>query len=232
VGKGYRQVSRLYSPFILSVCSGKGWCAPTLANTIDAPRLFAFENLPQILSWTDVQRLLAGITGPDPTDIRDRALIMLLAIYGLRMKEVLGLKLADFDWTHERLNVHRSKQRKSQEFPLSKEVGDAVIRYLHEVRPRTSCRHVFVTERMPHRPYGRTGLRKEIAFRLKSLGIPLEHYGPHVLRHASAYYTTFQSPFILKTIGLGWLQSAAVCGRSGRLAPEPARLAAPGPFDR
>jgi Phage integrase family len=59
-----------------------------------------------------------------------------------------------------------------------------------------------------------------------------KHVTPHTLRHASAYYTTFQSPFILKTIGLGWLQSAAVCGRSGRLAPEPARLAAPGPFDR
>ena len=55
---------------------------------------------------------------------------------------------------------------------------------------------------------------------------------PHTMRQASAYYTTFQSPFILKTIGLGQVQSAAVYGRSGLLAPEPAQLATADPFDR
>jgi integrase len=37
--------------------------------------------------------------------------------------------------------------------------------------------------------------------------------GPHMLRHASAYYTTFQRAFILKVIALGQAQSAAVYGR-------------------
>ncbi len=55
---------------------------------------------------------------------------------------------------------------------------------------------------------------------------------PHSLRQASAYYTTFQSSFILKTIGLGQVQSAAVYGRSGLLRPEPAQLAIVDPFDR
>ena len=55
---------------------------------------------------------------------------------------------------------------------------------------------------------------------------------PHSLRQASAYYTTFQSPFILKTIGLGQVQSAAVYGHSGLLRPEPAQLAIVDPFDR
>jgi integrase len=55
---------------------------------------------------------------------------------------------------------------------------------------------------------------------------------PHTFRQASAYYTTFQSPFILKTIGLGQVQSAAVYGRSGLLRPEPAQLAIVDPFER
>jgi integrase len=55
---------------------------------------------------------------------------------------------------------------------------------------------------------------------------------PHTLRKASAYYTTFQSLFILKTIGLGQVQSAAVYGRSKLPAPEPAQLAIVDPFDR
>ena len=54
---------------------------------------------------------------------------------------------------------------------------------------------------------------------------------PHSWRQASAYYTTFLSSFILKTIGLGQVQSAAVYGRSGLLRPEPAQLAIVDPFD-
>jgi len=42
---------------------------------------------------------------------------------------------------------------------------------------------------------------------------------PHVFRKASAYYTTFQSLFILKIIGAGQAQLAAVYGRYGLLAP-------------
>ena len=53
---------------------------------------------------------------------------------------------------------------------------------------------------------------------------------PHLLRHASAYYTTFPSSFILKTIGLDRAQSVAVYGRYGRLALEPARRANQDPF--
>ena len=63
----------------------------------------------------------------------------------------------------------------------------------------------------------RAGIRKRI--------------GPHTLRHASAYYTTFQSSFILKTIAPGRAQSAAVYGHNGRLALVPARPATRDPFD-
>jgi integrase/recombinase XerD len=55
---------------------------------------------------------------------------------------------------------------------------------------------------------------------------------PHSLRHASTYYTTFQSSFILKIIGLDWGQLAAVYGRHVRLALAPARLANQDPSDQ
>ena len=59
-----------------------------------------------------------------------------------------------------------------------------------------------------------------------------QHVADDVNWHASAYYTTFQSSFILKTIAPGRAQSAAVYGHNGRLALVPARLATPDPFDR
>jgi integrase/recombinase XerD len=180
--------------------ANKGWCQPTLAATIDAPRIYTFESLPQGLKWPDVQRLITGLSGTDPADIRDRAVIMLLAIYGFRMREVITLTLDDLDWSAERINVYRSKQRKRQQFPLCAEVGEAVIRYLRDVRPRSTYRHVFLTMRMPHRPYSRCGLSNRITERLKGLGVPLTHYGPHVFRHACATHLLEQR-FSMKEIG-------------------------------
>ncbi len=60
-----------------------------------APRVFPYEALPQGFSWDDVNRALAAARGDRPADIRDRALLMLLAVYGLRASEVVGLYLDD-----------------------------------------------------------------------------------------------------------------------------------------
>lgn len=43
--------------------ANKGWCDKKLATTIDAPRIFAYESLPQGLKWTDVQRLIRDSPG-------------------------------------------------------------------------------------------------------------------------------------------------------------------------
>jgi integrase len=44
-----------------------------------------------------------------PTDKRDRAILMLFAIYGLRGSEVANLRLDDIDWEHDHLRINRAK---------------------------------------------------------------------------------------------------------------------------
>jgi site-specific recombinase XerD len=77
-----------------------GWCRPGLAAAIRAPRVFPHATLPVGPSWEDVHRLLATTHGDRAVEVRDRALLMLLAVYGLRASEVVGLRLEDFDWKH------------------------------------------------------------------------------------------------------------------------------------
>ena len=178
----------------------KHWVDAKLPTTIDAPRIYSLEGLPQGLKWPDVQRLIAGLSGTDPTVVRDRAAILLLALYGLRMNEVIALTLDDIDWSGERLNVHRSKQRKQQQFPLCADAGDAIIRYLREVRPPSTYRHLFLTLHAPHIPFSRSGISGTITRRIKALGVPLKAYGPHALRHACATHLLTQG-FSLKEIG-------------------------------
>ncbi len=69
----------------------RGWCRPGLAAAITSPRVFHGETLPAGPSWDDVRRLLADLEGESRTDIRDRAIALLLAVYGLRSSEVRQL---------------------------------------------------------------------------------------------------------------------------------------------
>jgi len=69
------------------------WCTPGIAAAIESPRLYAQEGLPAGPRWEDVQRLLNRTHGDRPGDIRDYAILMLLAAYGLRRGEVARLQL-------------------------------------------------------------------------------------------------------------------------------------------
>src|SRR6516162_4758366 len=106
----------------------RGWCAPGLGAAIMSPRLFADAPLPKGPPWEDVQRLLASTEGDRPKDIRDRAILLLFAVYGLRVGEVRTLRLADVDWEQERLSVTRPKPRRQHVYPLAYTVGEAILR--------------------------------------------------------------------------------------------------------
>ncbi len=111
------------------------WCRPGLAAALVAPRVFRHESIAVGPSWEAVKRLLVAARGDRPADIRAHAVLMLLAVYGLRAGEVVELRLEDFDWEREELTVAHGKRQRPQSFPLCRAVGDAVLRYLREVRP-------------------------------------------------------------------------------------------------
>lgn len=164
----------------------RGWCRAGLADTVKSARCCAGESLPLGPSWREVRQLLNSLKGDQASAIRDRAIILLLAVYGLRAGEVAGLRLEDFDWERELLRVQRPKQRKAQEYPLVRSVGDAVVRYLRRVRPNSERREIFLTCRAPFRPLHSGTLWPVVARKLRGLRVELPHYGPHCLRHACA----------------------------------------------
>jgi integrase/recombinase XerD len=192
------RVSALRSFFRFA--EARGWCRPQLAVAIMAPRMFPHEGLPLGPSWDDVKRVLASAQGDRRVDIRDHALLLLLAVYGLRAGEVVALRLEDFDWEQEVLTVPPGKRQRPRTYPLSHPVGDAVLRYLQEVRPRSDQPEVFFTLLAPFRPLSVSGLGDVVRKRLHALGVILPHYGAHALRHACATHLLAQG-LSLKEIG-------------------------------
>ncbi|MGO4562702.1 tyrosine-type recombinase/integrase [Mesorhizobium comanense] len=158
------------------------------------------ETIPRGLKRQDVIRLLATTEGNGRSDKRDRAILMLLIAYGLRAGEVAQLQLDDFDWDNELLRVHRPKTGRTQFYPLSQSVGQAVIRYIRDVRPSGFGRSLFFTLVAPVRPIRRGSLGSIVKHRLSCVGISSGHRGTHALRHAAAQHLLDQG-LAMKVIG-------------------------------
>ena len=110
------------------------------------------------------------------------------------------MQLKDLDWVGERILVWRGKQLRTQSYPLMREVGEAILRYLREVRPRCAHRTLFLTLAAPIRPLSAMSITPIVRTRLSALGVDLPHRGAHCLRHACARHL-LASGFTLKQIG-------------------------------
>jgi integrase/recombinase XerD len=160
------------------------WCRsgiPGIISSPRAPRVVAHLKGP---SWDDVRRALGSIGCRKASDLRAKAMLMLLSIYGLRSCEVRGLTLDDIDWRRGLLTVRRTKVGKIQQFPLQSEVGEAIASYLEKARPKCSYRRLFVTIMTPFRPISGHSMDSIVSPRLKR--ITGQQFGPHSLRRACA----------------------------------------------
>jgi site-specific recombinase XerD len=164
----------------------RGWCKPGIAAGIQGPKIYQYAGLPEGPTWDDVRRVLQSSKGSSPAAIRARAILLLVAVYGLRSGEVRRLLLDDIDWRAETFAVTHSKRGGSQLYPLRRDVGDAILKYLTKARPRTACRNVFVTLRPPYRPLNASTMYCISCTHLNRLGIQCPKKGPHSLRHACA----------------------------------------------
>lgn len=164
-----------------------GWCNKGLKNSIQSARCYRQETLPSFIMWKDVKAVLDHNDQSTSTGVRDHAILLLFSIYGLRCSEVTGMKLGDIDWRREVIYLQRSKGCRPQEMPLLPSVGDAIIRYLKEVRQNGSGNeHIFLCMRAPCRKMTNASIYRIVSTKLKNEGAVLKHYGPHSLRHSCA----------------------------------------------
>jgi integrase len=133
-----------------------------------------------------IERIVASCRATTPVGIRDRAIILLLARLGLRAGDVCRMRLADLDWANARLRLN-GKEERSANMPLPQDVGDALLAYLEQVRPRVHDERVFLRIQAPFTPFGSsaeiTGIVARVLARGGIEGIPT---GSHLFRHSLA----------------------------------------------
>jgi integrase/recombinase XerD len=164
----------------------RGLCPPGIPAGLKSPAIRRDNSGLGELQWSEVLQILQSTNGTSRPNRRAKALLSLFAFYGLRSSEAIGLHLSDFDWQNATFSVRRAKHGRIQQFPLQRNVGEAIREYIDKARPQCSSPNLFVTFHQPYRPMSTTSAFKIVSDRMNRLGVKSTHRGPHTIRHACA----------------------------------------------
>ena len=155
---------------------------PTLQ--IESPKLP--RSLPKSLNEEEVVALLNAPNIVEPSGLRDRAMLELLYACGLRVSELVGIKLTEVSLNDGVVRV-TGKGSKTRLVPMGEEAVDWISRYLSEARSAILQKRLsdalFVTNR------GEAMTRQAFWYLIKRYALMAgitKHMSPHVLRHAFA----------------------------------------------
>lgn len=171
---------RTYFSFLL----GEGIVVSDPSERLEAPR--SWRRLPDVLSRAEVEKLLEA---PDPNDRlfwRDRAILEFAYASGVRVSELIGLRVRDL-MMEESFAAVFGKGSKERLVPIGRGAVRALDVYLRELRPRLERGAgkgvVFLNAR--GQPLSRMGVWKILRKHVERAGLE-KRVTPHTLRHTFA----------------------------------------------
>lgn len=177
-----RKISSIKAFYRYLVFSGKIDKNPAA----DLELLKVGRTLPQVLSIDEVTALIEAADEGTALGLRDRACMELLYGAGLRISELLGLKVQDMDIEHRFLSVI-GKGNKQRIVPFGKKAATAVERYITMGRSAIlkNRSSPFVVLNVRGKKLSRMGFLKTLKkYRIKA-GIA-KRVTPHMFRHSFA----------------------------------------------
>ena len=161
----------------------EGCVAEDLSEQLKAPKIE--KKVPEIMSPEEVIRLLEQPTGDTPKEIRDKAMLELLYATGIRVTELITLRISDVNM---QLGFILCRDRtKERIIPFGAAARNALARYLEGTRDamlenKTSD---VLFANCSGQPMSRQGFWKLIKYYAKKAGIKAD-ITPHTLRHSFA----------------------------------------------
>lgn len=151
---------------------------------IDTPK--KKQHLPQVLTKEEVEKLLHSPNTGQVLGLRDRAMLELMYATGLRISEIINLKLEDLHLTIGTLQT-LGKGHKERIVPVGDEAIKWVNRYLEEARPKLlkQKRSNYLFLNFHGNNLTRQGVWKNLKAEVRKAGIQ-KNITPHTLRHSFA----------------------------------------------
>lgn len=152
---------------------------------LEGPKLS--RRLPKVLSLEEIERLLKAPNLQEPLGFRDRTMLEVLYATGMRVSELVSLKLSDLNLNLGFVRI-KGKGEKERLVPLGEVAFEFLMEYLERIRPlfvnQKSKDFVFLNRRGG--PLTRQRFWQIIKHYAKLSGIELSKISPHVIRHSFA----------------------------------------------
>jgi tyrosine recombinase XerC len=187
-GDGYapasiaRKLSAVRTLFRYLVREGRVQQSPLLL--VPAPK--RGRSLPNVLSVDEIELLLSAPNANTPLGMRDRAMLEVLYATGLRVSELLGLRLDQMDWSERSMRVI-GKGTKERIVLVGDLAVDALETYVHRGRPLLlggrSTDALFLSHLGS--PLSVRGFHVVLQGHVQAVGLT-KHVTPHTLRHSFA----------------------------------------------
>ncbi len=187
IGRPARRSMQAALRTFLRFCFREGYVVGGLDRAVPTLRTYKLARVPRGLSEAQAQSVLESVDRSTPAGRRDYAVLQLLHTYGVRSGQVRALQLSDVRWSEEKILFKAVKNGKESLLPLTTGVGESLLDYLQNARPRCSVREVFVTCRAPyHRLPESSSLSEIVRRRIRAAGIDVPAKGAHAFRHGFA----------------------------------------------
>lgn len=161
----------------------EGIVTEDIAEELKAPKIE--KKIPEILTMDEVIRLLNQPKGDSPKEIRDKAMLELLYATGIRVSELISLKVSDVNLKMGYILCRDSN--KERIIPFGREAKHALIKYLDKTREEMlgSNDSDVLFSNCSGQAMSRQGFWKLIKYYAKKADIKSE-ITPHTLRHSFA----------------------------------------------
>jgi len=154
------------------------------ARFLEVPKIS--KTLPGILNEHEIELLLNQPSSSTPIGLRDKAMIELLYATGVRVSELVNLKLSDIDLNVGYIKV-RGKGSKERFVPIGEKAISVLKEYIDKARAKFDKKkgspYLFLNNR--GKPFSRQGFWKILKAYARKAGVK-KRITPHIIRHSFA----------------------------------------------
>jgi site-specific recombinase XerD len=146
------------------------------------------EKLPSIYKNEEIRKMEASIERASSVGRRNYAIFLIASRLGLRASDIRTLQFNEIDWDKNVISLTQCKTKKMIELPLLDVIGEAIIDYIRNSRPRSDIKTIFLTAKAPYTTISVPGISSIVAHIIDKAGINTKgrHHGSHSLRHSLA----------------------------------------------
>jgi len=183
-GKSYKRSLQGTLRSFFDFCHQRGHTSHNLRCSLPVIKTYRLSEVPKKIDDNQALKLVDSIDQSTDSGKRTYAIVQILYTYGVRGCQLRALKLSDIDWHKEQIHFPAVKGGKSCSFPLTAEVGNALLDYLKNARQKCRYQQVFLTLRAPFSPLKKSStLSTIIRSAMLKAGIKSPTKGAHCFRH-------------------------------------------------